>query len=224
VSGPLASYVQLPADTGNLGKKVRTLTRQVGGDTVHEHYFVGGRRAEVLGVYRAALAQQTVLQAAQNGTTTGFLWLHVPAGVSGKRVRIRAIRVDSQHSTALATPTAPRLSIQRFTFTGTASWATVTPGKNDSDYPAPVLDLRTASTGLSVVLGASMAVVGICGALTAVGAWAPNKIEVVDVDDEDEWIVLSPGEGLVVYQETGGTASDTRKVNISLVWDEVDVG
>lgn len=35
-----ASFVQLPDDSINLGKKVRTNTRVVGADTVHEHYFL----------------------------------------------------------------------------------------------------------------------------------------------------------------------------------------
>lgn len=35
-----ASYVQLPDDSLNTGKKVRTNTRTVGPDTVHEHFWI----------------------------------------------------------------------------------------------------------------------------------------------------------------------------------------
>lgn len=34
------SFIQLPDDTGNTGKKVRTVTRVTGSDTVHEHVFL----------------------------------------------------------------------------------------------------------------------------------------------------------------------------------------
>lgn len=40
--------------------------------------------------------------------------------------------------------------------------------------------------------------------------------------DEDEWLVLVPGEGFVIWQDTAGTTSDTRKFNIQLLWDEID--
>jgi hypothetical protein len=220
---PVNTSIRLPDDSGNAGARVRTRTRSVGGSTVHEHLFTPLRAAEVLGVYRVVLPQQTILQAAQNGTATGFLWFHVPAAVTGKKVRIRKVRVSTQHSTALATPTAPRLVAQLFAFTGTASGATVAPGKNDSGFPNAVADLRTAVTGLTVSLGAVVGVYGVVGALTAVGAWVPVDNEAPESDEEDGWIVLAPGEGIVLYQDVAGTASDTRKANVTVIWDEIDV-
>src|SRR4029079_15302652 len=40
MAGPVASYVQLPSDSANTGKKNRTQTRVVGSDTAHEHFVV----------------------------------------------------------------------------------------------------------------------------------------------------------------------------------------
>lgn len=40
MAAPIADKIILPLDTGNTGKKVRTQTRLVGADTVHEHFFV----------------------------------------------------------------------------------------------------------------------------------------------------------------------------------------
>lgn len=222
MAAPIADNVILPSDTGNTGKKVRTQTRVVGADTVHEHFFVSVRQAQVLGVYRLGMAQLTVSATAQNGTSTGFLWAHVPVAVSGKKSRIRKIRVDSQHSTVLATPTAPRLAVSRFTFTGTASGASVALVKTDSSSPASVLDLRTAATGLTVTLVGVLGVIGLVQALTAVGAVAPGPIEFIDSDAEDNWPLLAPGEGAVVWQDTAGTGSDTRKINLNLVSDDID--
>jgi hypothetical protein len=224
MAGPIANLIILPSDTGNTGKNVRTQTRVVSGNTVHEHFYINTRKAELLGVYRLGLAQQTVSATAQNGTSTGFCWMHVPTAISNKQARIRRIKVDSQHSSALATPTAPRLVFSRFTFTGTASGASAgTPVKIDSAYPASILDLRTAVTGLTVTLVGILGISGITGALTAVGAYSPVGIEPFsDYDSEDNWPIIKPGEGIVIWQDTVGTASDTRKLNISILWDDID--
>lgn len=223
MAGPVAATVNLPDDSGNLGKKVRTQTRTVGANTVHEHFFIQARQAQVLGVYRLGMPQVTALAAAQNGTSTGYLWLHVPTAISNKKVRIRRLSVTSQLATLLATPTAPRITATRFTFTGTASGASLTPVKIDSGSSASIADLRTAVTGLTVTLVGSLGTAPHVGAQTAVGAYAPAEYNIVDpASEEDDWPILAPGEGIVIYQDTAGTASDTRVANIILLWDDVD--
>lgn len=223
MAGPIANKVILPVDTGNAGKNIRTQTRVVGADTVHEHFFINARQAQILGVYRLAMAQVTILASAQNGTTSGFLWLHVPTAITNKKVRLRRVYVTSQHATALATPTAPRLVLARITFTGTASGAQLTPIKVDTSYPTSIADLRTANTGLTVTLVGNLGSGGVVGAVTAVGAYPPVAVDIIDpASEEDEWPVLAPGEGVVIYQDTAGTASDTRVANIVLLWDEID--
>lgn len=223
MAAPIASKVILPDDSGNTGKKVRTQTRVVGSDTVHEHMYIQIRQAQVLGVYRIAMAQVTILASAQNGTSSGFLWFHVPNAVTNKKARLRRVYVCSQHSTALATPTAPRLVLARMTFTGTASGASITPVKIDASGTAAVADLRTAVTGLTVSLVGNLGAAAICGAVTAVGAYAPAEIDIIDpASEEDEWPIFAPGEGCVIYQDTAGTTSDTRMANIVLLWDEID--
>lgn len=222
MAAPVASFIRTPDDSGNTGKKVRSQTRVIGADTVHEHFVVPVRQAELLGVYRLALAQQTVQASAQNGTSTGFLWAHVPSAISNKWARIRRLYCSSQHSTALATPTAPRVVLTRFTFTGTASGASVTAGKVESGYPTPIFDLRTASTGLTVTLVAAMCAAGLAGAITAVGAYHPVDMDLINTEAEDGFLVAKPGEGFVLYQDVAGTASDTRKLNPVIAWDEVD--
>ena len=223
MAGPIASKIILPDDSGNTGKKIRSQTRVIGADTVHEHFFVPVREEAVLGVYRLGMAQVTILAAAQNGTSTGFLWFSVPVGTTGKKVRLRRLSVVSQHATALATPTAPRLTVTRYTFTGTASGASLTPVKVDATSAASVADLRTAVTGMTVSLVGSIGTAPIVGAVTAVGAYSPTPVHIVDpTADEDEFIVLAAGEGIVTYQDTAGTTSDTRVANIILLWDDID--
>ena len=231
MAGPVETYAQLPDDSANTGKKIRAESLVVGSNTVLQYMMVPVLQANVLGVYRAATAQLAIVQTAQNATSTGFLWAHNPTATSNKSARIRRAYLTSQHSTVLATPTAPRISCFRFTFTGTASGAAITackcstnfPSWSASAMPSPILDLRTAVTGLTVSTVANAGSGGIVGALTAVGGWAPAGVDILPVTSrEEEWLTLAPGEGAVFYQDTAGTSIDTRLANLNLLWDEVD--
>lgn len=54
-------------------------------------------------------------------------------------------------------------------------------------------------------------------------AYEPCFKDIIDpAADEDDWPIFKPGEGFVVYQDTAGTTSDTRKINIQLLADEID--
>lgn len=225
MAAPVAAIIQLPDDSGNSGKKVRTQTRVVGANTVHEHIYVPERQAHVLSIYRLALVQGTVLAAAQNGTTAGMLFGHMPSAVSGKAMRVRRVSMSTQHSTALATPTAPRLLIRRFTSSGALSGALLSPNLNSSvNHIAPACLYSLANTGTTVVhVGIGFAAASITGALTAVGAYDSAPKDMIDVSsEEDAWPVFYPGEGFVIYQDVAGTTSDTRKINIQILCDEID--
>ena len=226
MAAPLPAFIQLPDDSGNTGNKVRTQTRVVGANTVDEHFFVPIREAKVVSHYRLALVQSTVLASAQNGTTAGFLFGHQPSTATTRAMRLRAMWFDSQSSTALATPTAPRLLARRYTSAGALSGALIAPNLLDSSLDAaPTCLFSLANTGTTVVhVGIGFASGGIMGAVTAVGAYAPAVIQLVDPStDEDEWMVFRPGEGFVVFQDTAGTTSDTRKFNLQIFCDEIDI-
>src|SRR6185369_17033872 len=77
MAGPTASYVQLPSDTANTGKKNRTQTKAVGSDTVHEHFVVPSPSYTHTGRYYAcSTAVQAISSAAQTPSTAGFYYLH----------------------------------------------------------------------------------------------------------------------------------------------------
>src|SRR4051812_40175473 len=127
MAAPVASYIQLPVDTGNTGKKVRSQTRVVGADTVHEHFFIPESRRSRLGVYYAASGTLTIPAAAQNGTTTGLFWLYNPIG---SVVKMGLRRLATQIVFALTTTidvSIPRIAFSRFTFTGAGSGAQIAP-------------------------------------------------------------------------------------------------
>lgn len=225
MAAPIAGMIQLPDDSGNTGKKVRSQTRVVGANTVHEHFFIQTREAKILSIYRLALVQATVQAAAQNGTTAGFLFAHLPSTATGKAMRLRRLSFSSQHSTALATPTAPRILVRRFTSSGGLTGTLVAPNINDSlVHATPAALFSLVNTGVTVVhVGIGFATGGIAGALTAVGAYEPCYKDLIDpASDEDEWPVFRPGEGFVAYQDVAGTTADTRKLNFQLLADEID--
>lgn len=224
MAAPVADKIILPLDTGNTGKKVRTQTRVIGADTVHEHFFVEERKARVLGIHRFALVTAyTVLQTAQNGTTAGILFFHMGSGVAGKAARLRRLSIMTAHNTALATPTGPRVRAVRYTSAGALSGAAIAPTLVDTTMIAAAAILSAANTGNTVVHVAGFAAAYVAGALTAVGAYDPTYKDMIDpASDEDEWPVFRPGEGFVLYQDVNGTASDTRQVTVQGLWDEID--
>ena len=227
MAAPIAGMIQLPTDSGNTGKKVRTQTRVVGADTVHEHHFIPISSRKIDGIYYASSGVLATVAAADNGTTAARLgWLEMPVGGS-KRGRLRQIEntsvlgaIVSADFTAMFSP----ISIARFTFTGTASGALITPARRHPSDAANVANLRTASTGMTVTLAGLARRCGLVPFIdfaTAAG-WisvSPHSND-YDPQHEDEYLDFGPGEGLVFYQVDAGNTG-WRSI-VSLAWDEYD--
>jgi hypothetical protein len=215
-----AAYVQLPLDTGNTGKKQRTQSRTIGADTVHETYMVMSSARDYQGVYGGHSGNLTLLAAAQNGTTTGFLWL-INLAASTVTLALARLRYASAITTGLALATTPRTIAQLFTYTGTPSGAAITTAKFNSGYPAAQGSLRTAMTGMTITLGGI-----IDGHLPPTTAGTAGWTFLVpNVDDniansELSDINLKTAEGVVIYQADAGTTADTRKLIVDMAWSE----
>lgn len=216
----VAAYVQLPLDTGNTGKKQRTQSRTVGADTVHEPFMVMSSQREYQGVYGYHSGVQTLLAAAQNGTSTGFYWAFNPIGSTIKMTLAR-LTYKHQITTNLSMPTSPRIILQLFTYTGTPSGAAVTPGKFNSSYPAAQGSVRTAMTGMTITLGGIIdATFPIVTAGTAGWTFVTPGIDDNVSNSELSDPTLAAGEGAVCYQADAGTTADTRKLVADLVTTE----
>ena len=222
MAAPVADKIILPLDTGNTGKKKRTQTRVVGADTVHEDFVIMSSTRSYLGVHGFSSGNLTLLAAAQNGTSTGFLWIVNPVG-SAVRIAISRLCFYHQLTTTLSLLTAPRVIAQIFTFTGTASGAALTTGKFDSRYPAAVGTVRTAVTGMTVTLGAIMVTTLpiITFGTTGWSFIAPDKDDNIATSEMSD-VVLAAGEGMVIYQADAGTTADTRKLVVDGAWSEFD--
>lgn len=223
MAAPVAGKILLPSDTGNTGKNVRTQTRVVGADTVHEHFFVPASERSKLGRFAGHSGNLTVQAAAQTGAATGFLWLINPVGSSVK-LGVRKVNVQANLATLLSTPTVPRLLMSLVTFTGVASGATISPAKYDSTGVAPVGSLRTAATGLTITVGAA-----IRSALAPFSGGTAGWTFLQSLDEDWEFmagddgsLVLRAGEGIAFWQPDAGTAADTRRWLIDLIWEEFE--
>lgn len=227
MAAPVASFIRLPDDSTNTGKKIRTQTRVVGADTVHEHFIIPVSSRFIKGIYNATATLYTVAASAQNGTTAAIGWLVNPTSAT-VNIRLREARVSFTNAvaTAIDHATAPRIGIQRATFTGTASGASLTPARRATSDASPQGAVYTASTGLTITLvtgaivwaaiapGADITTSGVLSMPAIQNVWQPAS--------EDEFIELVPGEALAVFQIDAGTASDQRRALVTLRWDEVD--
>ena len=227
MAAPVSTFIQLPTDSGNTGKKVRTQSRVVGADTVHEHHFVPISSRKIDGIYYASSGVMATVAAADNGTTAARLgWLEMPVGGS-KRGRLRQVEATHVLGAAVAADLSAMftpIAIARFTFTGAASGALITPARRNPNDAANVANLRTASTGMTVTLGA---LARRCGLVPFVDfATAAGWISVspysndYDPTHEDDYLDFGPGEGLVFYQVDAGNTS--WRSTVALAWDEYD--
>jgi hypothetical protein len=210
MAAPVADKVILPLDTGNTGKKIRTQTRVVGADTVHEHFFIDVNPHAVTGIYYLHTGIFTVPTSAHNGTTTGHLWGINPAGASIKGT-LRGVSATLANLVAAADLLFTRQLLALITFTGTASGAILTPAKRESTDAAAQMSYRTASTGLAVTLGAPFRhfVPPIVSSTTGVGVFGMNTYPERETD-ADERIVWRTGEGFVLYSADASTTANKR--------------
>jgi hypothetical protein len=222
MAAPVASFIQLPLDTGNTGKKNRTQTRVVGPDTVHEHFMIPISPRSVTGSYKASTGTLTVPAGVHNGTTTGFAWLYNPVG-SAIKMAIKRISWNTQFIVLAVDLLGGELRYSLFTFTGVGSGTLVTPAKHDSVDAAAVGNLRLASTGMTVTLGAT-----IYGtqyqtmdlATGGAGHWNPEWNQWQPDAEQDEQ-VLRAGEGVVAWHAIAVTTAN-RRLFINPGWEEFE--
>lgn len=225
MAAPIASKIILPLDTGNLGKNVRSQTRVVGADTVHEHFFIPVSKRSVLGVYYATSGTIAFPTAAHNTTSTGYCWFYNPVG-SAVKIAIRRTFTQTQFTVLSAVDvTVPRQAMSLFTFTGTGSGTLITPAKRDSTDAAAVGNLRTAVTGLTVTLGAMIkadfpSINATASSATIQANFIPSGTQEWD-PPEDEQVILRAGEGVAFWSADASTTAN-RRWSVDICWEEFE--
>lgn len=223
MTAPIADKIILPLDTGNTGKKVRTQTRIVGSDTVHEHFFILTSARSVLGGHKWSSGTLTVPAAVHNGTTTGLLWFQNP--VSGTRkVAIKQIRWSVQFVALAVDLLGGELRFSRHTFTGVGSAGLITPAKRISTDSTAQAELRTASTSEVVTIGATLhgsQYPTMDLATGGAGHWIPFDTAWGRYDDEDDEVILLPGEGISIWHAIAVTTAN-RRLFVSIEAEEFE--
>lgn len=173
-------------------------------------------RQVLLGTYYYSSSAFTV-QAAADAATVGRMWIINPVA-SGVTLRIKSINFSSQLGTALAATSSPRITVERTTFTGTASGTTIAPAKRKTADATNIGSVRTASTGLTLSAGNAVRSFLPVASATAVG-YTPASTDTFKPDVNDR-IELAPGEGLIFRQADAGTTADTRRYTFDLTVEE----
>lgn len=199
-----------PTDVSADGDVTRVWTTRGG----RQRVYASGRRR--LGVYYTTFT--STVTAAADGALVGRGWL---VNNTGSTVfgAFRQVMFTVTSTTGLLTPTAPTFTVERITFTGTPSGAQLTPCKRDSTDATNTLTWRTASTGMTITAGAALAGLQVGGSLLATNMMSPMQYWPL-FQDEDGYITLRAGEGVVIRQATAGTAADTRAANFEVAWEE----
>lgn len=214
MAAPIAAIVTLPDDSGNTGKKMRTQTRVVGANTVHEHFYVQAKTRDYTGSYFVHSGALTLQASAHVFNTSGFLWFHNPVA-SPVHVALTRIHVETQLGSALVAVTSPRIMFSLCTISGTASGTSITIQKKAAVHDSVQASLRTAITGLTCTAERPWFSCLPVASATAVAYNAPSVYEWHE-DDEGEYVILEPGVALYVYQADAGTTSDTRRATVSI--------
>lgn len=172
-----------------------------------------------LGVYYYHSEINVVTAAADAAASSGGgqFWIINQVG-SAVTVRIRKVTFRSQLGSALATPTSPRITMERSTFTGTDSGAAITPALRRVGDASAVGKARTASTGMTIAASAVITSFFPVAAATAVSYCTPAEAH-FEPGPED-YIDLAAGEVIIFRQADAGTVADTRRYTIDVVTEE----
>lgn len=161
-----------------------------------------------------------VVNAAADSAATsggGRIWIINPVGSSVKR-RLRKVTFRSQLGSALVAVTSPRFTLEKCTFTGTASGTQVTAAQRSTNDAAEVGAARTANTGMTISAAAVICSFFPTASASAVGYAAPAEAS-FEPGPED-YVDILPGECLVLRQADAGTVSDTRRCTADFVVEE----
>jgi hypothetical protein len=227
MAAPVASYVQLPSDTSNTGKKNQTITKVVGSDTVHEHLMVPTIEFTRIGRYSAtSTAARAVVETALAITTSPGTFLHMSTASARVGVLRHVSITWSQTGSAVISQTAPIISVQKYTFNVAHSATTLDLLQFQTTMSGPSANVRGAPTGATVTAGGRLAGMALPAVVSTAAAYGGTAVLYEGREHYGRHgfnVEFGPGEGIAVYQTANGTASDTRVYTVNLVWDEIDV-
>jgi len=222
MTAPVASYVQLPTDTSNSGKKNRTQTKVVGSDTVHEHFVVPAQNYTRTGRYVYQSTGDTI------SSSSGKQYAVISMATNATAVAsIKSI--DVMWGTASTVNVACRgtmITFLKSTFNNAMTDATTRAiASYQTTQAAANLSVRSSSSGASLGTQIPVTAFYVPAQMTTVSVYGgfQNILNSPEQYHRASCLELNPGEALVVFQQDAGVASDVRTVGVRIVWDELDV-
>jgi hypothetical protein len=159
-----------------------------------------------------------LLNATYHSGASGFFHIYNPVGSSIK-VFLKKLILRASATTALVAITAPRIGVTRYSYTGTVTATAVTAAKLDSAEGTPTALCVTAGMGTATMTtGATCASFIVPANMTAVGV-ATGSEQRLEFGVGEE-LILAAGEGVVINQMDTSTASDTRVIAMTIMWEE----
>lgn len=202
--------------------------------TVDEQYVIKTPERVLSGVYAANTGRHSLNVAAQ-GATTGFWYFINPVGATSLVALRHMYLAHGFTASGITLATSPRVTLERFTFTGTASGTAITPVKRKGTDAAATAKLVTASTGLTITAGAlASAWLPVFAFTGTVDCAKSNQFQALYRRDfsqgAKQWAtavdagtpVLEAGEGLIFRQTDAGSTSEAthRTFSCDLLWEE----
>ncbi|MCA1572772.1 MAG: hypothetical protein LC798_21260 [Chloroflexi bacterium] len=180
------------------------------------------------GHFFANTGRHTIVAAA-HGAGVGYWYLVSPIGTT-TLIALRSILMGTGIiGTTIAFANSPRLTLERFTFTGTPLGAQITPGKRDSTDTAATALLLTADTGMVITAGSNVRAwlpIAACNnSMDRYEALSPLRRQTQHLfpswTDPDS-VVLRAGEGLLFRQADAGVTAEasSRIVTTDISWQE----
>src|SRR5262252_7347993 len=136
MAASIVNNVRLTDDTSATGKRVEAQSETIAGATQLAHRIVMRPELVPLGIYDAVSDVLSVSATAQDGTSSGFLWLQNPTAAT-KHARLRRLELKFWPTATTVFNSSTRVVAQRFTFTGTASGTAISPSRKRSTASGP---------------------------------------------------------------------------------------
>jgi hypothetical protein len=227
MAAPVASYVQLPTDTANTGKKNRTQTKAVGSDTVHEHYVVPTEGYTRHGRYIHCSTAARAVVASAVAITTDTVATYLAMSTASVKVGVlRHVSISYGSGDPVISKTAPLITATKYTFGTAHSGTTQNICQTQTSSTTPGANVRVSPAGATVVAVGVIGQAVIPAIFTTAASYTGGNVTIYDAQEpynRGAAVEFGPGEGIAVHQTANGTASDTRVYTVKLVWDEIDV-
>jgi hypothetical protein len=163
---------------------------------------------------------------ANTGANHATLFFNLANPHGSRRVaKVHSIFLQTQHNTALSTPTAPPICFGLAKYSGMFSAAaTAVPLANNetTEFTDSVITVRTAVTGANTLtyFPAFFQALPIVSIGTAGWGYSDTGYASWKAEEAGFYAAIRPGMFLVCWQDLAGTTSDVRRMIANVTWTE----